>query len=89
MGFLRILAIILLAYLGVRVLRRLLQIGAPRRDPAESARTLEGADMIKDPACGIYVPRDTALSAQVRGETRYFCSEACRDAFVSRKNSKN
>ncbi len=84
MGLLRTLAIIVLAYLGVLLLRRLLQLGVPRRDPAENARTLKGADMVQDPSCGIYVPRDTAVSTQVRGETRYFCSEKCRNEFVKR-----
>jgi uncharacterized protein len=88
MGVLRTLAIVVLAYLGVLFLRRLLQLGAPRRDPAENARTLEGADMVQDPSCGIYVPRDTAISSQVRGETRYFCSEKCRSEFVKSGKAK-
>jgi YHS domain-containing protein len=88
MGLLRTLAIIVLAYLGVLLLRRLLRLGAPRRDPAENARTLEGADMVQDPSCGIYVPRDAAVSSQVRDETRYFCSEKCRNEFVKRGKTK-
>lgn len=40
--------------------------------------------MAIDPACGISVdPDDTSLSVDHDGETYYFCSEACRDHFVS------
>jgi YHS domain-containing protein len=85
---LRTLAIIVLAYLGVLFLRRLLRLGGRKPDPGDRARTLEGADMVKDPACGLYVPRDTAISSQVLGETRYFCSEKCRDEFTRREKAK-
>lgn len=83
MGLLRLIAIALLAYLGVQVIRRVLRIGPPKPDPMQRARTVEGADMVQDPACGVYTPRDSAIEARVKGETRYFCSERCRDAYAS------
>lgn len=88
MNPLRLLAIIILAYLGVRLIRHLLRLGPPKPDPMQRARTIEGADMVQDPACGIYTPRDTAIEARVRGETHYFCSERCRDAYASGKTAK-
>jgi uncharacterized protein len=36
-----------------------------------------------DPVCGMKVDRDNALTAEVAGETYYFCSEQCRHAFVA------
>ncbi|MDP3937282.1 MAG: hypothetical protein Q8R92_04000 [Deltaproteobacteria bacterium] len=87
MSLLRLAAIALLAYLGVRLLRHLLRLGPPKPDPMKRARTIEGADMVRDPACGIYTPRDTAVEARVKGETVYFCSEACREAHASGKTT--
>ena len=37
---------------------------------------------VKDPVCGMTIDSDTATArAEVKGETYYFCSTACRDAF--------
>ncbi len=38
--------------------------------------------MVQDPQCGIYLPQHEAIKAIVRDEERFFCSEACRDAFI-------
>jgi YHS domain-containing protein len=34
--------------------------------------------LVRDPVCGMYVPRDEAIEGRVGSETRYYCSEACR-----------
>jgi Cu+-exporting ATPase len=39
--------------------------------------------MVTDPVCGMRIdPDDAAATAEHEGKTYYFCSEACRDAFV-------
>ena len=40
--------------------------------------------LARDPVCGTHVPVDAALSLTANGETRYFCSEQCRDRFQRR-----
>ena len=89
MNPLRLIAIIVLAYVGVRLVRHLLRLGPPKPDPMQRARTIEGADMVRDPACGIYTPRDTAVESRIGGETHYFCSEACREAYAAGKRAKD
>ena len=37
--------------------------------------------MVKDPACGVYVPRRDAIEARVRGENHFFCSKECLEKF--------
>ena len=49
--------------------------GAAR--PAGRAKVI-GA-LVRDPVCGMYVPRAEAVEGRVGGETRYYCSAACRD----------
>ncbi len=40
------------------------------------------ADTVKDPVCGMEIrPQDAAASEEHDGQTFYFCSTACRDAF--------
>ncbi len=36
-----------------------------------------------DPVCGMTVDKDTAFEAERDGKTYYFCSELCRDEFLS------
>lgn len=38
-------------------------------------------EMIQDPACRTYVPRDSAVSASIGGQTYYFCSQDCAQTF--------
>jgi len=80
-GILRTLLIVLLVILAVRMLRRLL---APRRPTFEDRATpsIEGEEMVRDPACGKYLPRRGALSERVNGEALHFCSDECREAFA-------
>ncbi len=54
------------------------QAAAPPRTESEPG---ESGQLKRDPVCGTYVPVDTSLTKTVRGETVYFCSAACRDAY--------
>ena len=40
-------------------------------------------DTIKDPICGMTVDEATALHAERDGKTFYFCSDHCRQKFLS------
>ena len=41
-------------------------------------------EMVQDPVCRTYVPRGTAVSARVGGQTYFFCSQDCAHAFTQR-----
>ena len=49
--------------------------------PSEPPRGPAPQSLKKDPVCGTFISTATSLSKQVRGETYYFCSAACRDKF--------
>lgn len=55
----------------------------PPAPPPE--KTTRGEDMVQDPACGTYVPRNDAIPAQIKTETYFFCSTDCRDKFLRDK----
>jgi YHS domain-containing protein len=42
-----------------------------------------GAKLVRDPQCGTYVAETTAIAARHGSETLHFCSEKCRDEYVS------
>ncbi len=47
-------------------------------------KTSSGEEMLLDPECGTYVPRNDAIKAQIKGTTHYFCSAECRDNYQER-----
>jgi uncharacterized protein len=53
----------------------------PKARPDEPAAGREVEEMVQDPVCGTWVPAGQALSLPAGKETRYFCSEECRDKF--------
>ena len=44
----------------------------------------ESKSVTKDPICGMTVDEATALHAERDGKTFYFCSDHCRQTFLSR-----
>lgn len=56
--------------------------GAPR--PPGQMRERAGGELVRDPNCGTFIPRNTAIAAGSGGAAKYFCSERCRDEFAAR-----
>lgn len=54
----------------------------PPAPPPE--KTSRGEEMVQDPECGTYVPRNDAIKIQAKGTTHYFCSTDCRDKYLKR-----
>lgn len=38
-------------------------------------------EMVQDPQCGTYIPRQRAVRRRIKGEERYFCSEECAEKY--------
>jgi YHS domain-containing protein len=47
-------------------------------------KVMPGTRMVKDPVCGTYVVPAQALTATRQGETAWFCSPECREAWQRR-----
>ncbi|MCX6545651.1 MAG: hypothetical protein NTV05_14715 [Acidobacteria bacterium] len=81
----RFLVLGLLALLVGRALRsfvRGLREGIGPKSPAR--KTDKGQVMARDPVCGTFVVPSSALAVRGKSGTVYFCSDKCRQAFVSR-----
>jgi YHS domain-containing protein len=77
-------ALLLLLRLVLRFVFGLLQgLAGPSTAsaPAQAGggRAKIAGELVRDPVCSTYVPRESAIAVTVGGETRYYCSTACRD----------
>lgn len=50
---------------------------------------VHGGDMVKDPVCGLYLPKDMAIRKVIRGREFYFCSEECKRRFMGERRVEN
>ena len=88
----RILYLVLfLAFLSVirslltRVFSPPLKMHSRPRAGSDRARETVAGQMIKDPQCGMYVATDLAITTRLKGKTLHFCSEECRDNFITKR----
>ena len=76
--------LLLLLRLALRFVLGLVQgLYEPSR-PAGSGRSAGppakiAGELVKDPVCATYIPRESAIAVRVGAETRYYCSVTCRD----------
>jgi len=66
-------------------IRELLFSSRRRVSPPPHPGNGSGEEMVKDPNCGVYIPRGDAVVKKIDGETRYFCSPECSDKFSGRE----
>lgn len=76
--FLITVLLVILYYLIRRAIRKIGQGGTleKRRD-----REAPGNQMVQDPVCHVFVPRENAVREQIGGQTYFFCSRRCATAF--------
>ena len=79
---LRFIIIFLAVVLVVHYLAKsVLRMFAPKPNRTTEKRTIDGGNMVMDPACRTFIPRKGALSASTPDGMVYFCSPACKDKF--------
>jgi hypothetical protein len=86
---LRVLLVLFVVRLVLRWLSRLGSTTTSRSGPRRQAGRLtrEGGHLVRDPQCGTYVSVNRALREGSGAQAVYFCSEACRGAWLARKTS--
>jgi uncharacterized protein len=80
----RLLFFTVAAFGALLLLRRL--AGGTAGGPGSSRRSaprFEGA-MVRDRICSTFLPRSRALLVRDGSDEHFFCSEACREAFLAR-----
>jgi hypothetical protein len=79
-GIIKLFYVFIVAWLLYRlytILRGSTRIASRRRSSSPKGGRLEAGELVQDPHCGVYVPKETAVKGP-SGD--HFCSEACRDA---------
>jgi YHS domain-containing protein len=81
MGVLRLMlvaGVLAVAYFLLRsAIKEFRGLGGPAQPP------LAKNEMVQDPVCKTYVPRGSAVTADIGGQTYLFCSRDCADTFQS------
>jgi uncharacterized protein len=82
-GFMRLIFYAVWAYIIYSVYRFFRNIWRKIAPPPAKPdpRRVSGV-MVKDEACGIYIPKDDALRETVDGREYFFCSKECRKKFL-------
>lgn len=83
---LQFVAIAIAAQAAVRVVNHWLGSGreSPRVGPSDDSvdKVIHRGTMVRDPQCGVHVPKDSAITLRGSGNGPYFCSTQCRDLYV-------
>lgn len=78
----RLLLGLALGYLGYVVIKKVGQsLGLGRPAPRPRAGR-EPEELVQDPVCQTFIPRQEALKAQREGKDYFFCSEGCLKRFL-------
>ena len=82
----------LLLFIGVlvvyRAVRRLMLPLMKRDEVAGGTQdVIHKGEMVKDPICGTFVPRDGSPSLMDDGREHFFCSPRCREQFQHRQEN--
>jgi len=77
---------VLVAIVVIRLISRLLfrSRSATRRGTAPpQTPERSGGTLVRDPQCGTYIPESRAIQARTGNRVLFFCSPACRDAYLA------
>ena len=79
MGILRLVLVASVLVVGYFLLRSAIREfrGIKRPAPPPIGKN----DMVQDPVCKTYVPRDSAVTADIGGQTYLFCSHDCAETY--------
>ena len=83
MRLLIILFLFFILYLVLKVLIGFSYLSRQRRKQREEM----GGEMVQDPVCETYIPKGRAIEKNAGGQTVYFCSQQCMNAFFEKRRA--
>ena len=85
---LKLVVLIILFYIGYRLLLGIVKNKGDNKQSAERSASQVAEKLVEDPVCHTLVPQGQALRLQHEDEIYYFCSEECCNRFISEKGEK-
>ena len=79
----KLLILLLIGYLAYRGVKSWLLSGSQQGTGQGKTAAEIDDDMVQDPFCGVYFAKRNGVLLRHQGQDMYFCSEACRDKFLS------
>ena len=79
----KLLILLLIGYLAYRSFKSLIMNSSHQSTVQGNTAAEIDDDMVKDPHCGVYVAKKDGVALRLQGQDIYFCSEACREKFLS------
>jgi YHS domain-containing protein len=58
-----------------------------RQDVARAGSSGRSSELVQDPVCGMFVPKEGAYFIRNAERTHYFCGESCRDIYEKKLSS--
>jgi len=74
----------LILYNLLRLLFKTMLSSGKKRD-----RKQDPEELVQDPYCQTYIPKQSALKKKMEGGVLYFCSEKCMKSYIRREAKKD
>jgi len=87
MGLIRLLIFFFLIYILYSLVKRVLGAGSGNSDRNTSSGAI--SEMVQDPYCKTYIPRNEAYRAILDGEEILFCSRECAEKYKNEVKNKH
>jgi YHS domain-containing protein len=84
MNISKVLVILVLLYVGYRIVMMLRRIQSQNvKGYRMDVKQPKGEDLVQDPLCKTYVPKSQAYIKEIDGRDQYFCSSECCEKYLS------
>ncbi|MDQ7837565.1 MAG: YHS domain-containing protein [Thermodesulfobacteriota bacterium] len=78
--------LIFVVYQIYKAVRR--ELGRPEQVNRKKDDSAITAELVEDPVCHAYCPKNEAVTAVMDGKSYYFCSEKCKQKFMEENNHR-
>ena len=58
------------------------------KEAQEKKKRVDSGEMVRDPVCGTYVDKDSAITVRNGEQTIHFCSYECRQKYIDSVNEQ-
>ena len=84
----RFVIFVVLCYILYRIVKSLVLPSSRKHTTFTSgSRGLITDEMVMDPCCKVYIPKQEALTAKIDGQAFYFCSKECKKKYSAEQQN--